>query len=190
MKVTNNSKRGFNLTEIMLAMTILAAAFIPIIGVMGNSVKITDKDNRTILAVNLCQQKLNKALQFPFGELEPAPGGTRSYGLASQTLRTKDPNSNLSLLLTPKEELEGLPGVFFSATLKVEDIPIGFTVPTYDTFEKAKFPNTPGNWKFVTLTKNLSGVFSKYTVSVSWNDAGRNEVKNYTLVSFKARTRQ
>lgn len=54
------------LTRLMLAMALLASAFIPIMGVMGTSMKATDKDDRTIRAVNICQEKMNRALQFPF----------------------------------------------------------------------------------------------------------------------------
>ena len=53
-----NRSTGMTLTEVMLAMALLASAFIPIIGVMGTSIKATDKDDRTIKAVNLCREKL------------------------------------------------------------------------------------------------------------------------------------
>jgi len=79
-----NRSTGMTLTEVMLAMALLASAFIPIIGVMGTSIKATDKDDRTIKAVNLCQEKLNRALQFPFTSISVGThGGTTAKTLNS-----------------------------------------------------------------------------------------------------------
>lgn len=180
-------RAGLSLIEIMLAMAILASAFIPIIGVMGTAAKATDKDNRTIKAMELCQDKLNKALQFPFdgpvlGNTLNPRGGKRTFGTASETIKS----GQISLHLGPGELIDGIP---FDSTLVSEDIAATFSVPVYDAFEKGEHSTNPDLWGWTDKKIGYTRVFSKYTVTVKWQDAGNNREKYYTLVSFKAKTR-
>lgn len=176
-------KNGVTLIEIMLAMVILAMAFIPIMGVMGTSVKATDKDNRTIKAIEMCQKKLNKALQFPFkSQLTPPVGGSFTFGgVASETKKA----GNIFLQLGPNTTEDGFK---FITTLTTEDIGVNFHVPVYDPLAKEQNPNNPAMWGWGTADQVIpyTGVFTKYTMKIQWKDAGNN--KFYTLVSFKAKS--
>jgi prepilin-type N-terminal cleavage/methylation domain-containing protein len=178
---------GMTLTEIMLAMALLASAFIPIIGVMGTSMKVTDKDDRTIRAVNICQDKMNRALQFPFGILEPPARGTVTYGgVASQTLRSDSTGNAIELHLGP-EEINGVP---MTTELVITDLPGRFQVPTFD--DDAKFRNATDTTQWGWTEQNLpyEGLYYRYVLTVRWRDKGSNEDKFYTLASNKARIRR
>lgn len=170
------------LTEVMLAMALLASAFIPIIGVMGTSIKATDKDDRTIKAVNLCQEKLNRALQFPFEAL-----ATGNYGgAAAKVLTTNAAAGAISLTLGP----ETIDGVNFTSQLTITDRPGTFRVWTYDAFAKGKNMNNPANWGWADRKLPYANLFHSYVVRVTWQDKGSNTNKFYTLASFKAKIRR
>ena len=175
---------GFTLIEMMIAMVILASAFIPIMGVMGVSAKATDKDNRTIKAMQLCAKKLNAALQIPFnGPLKPPAKGSTTWGeLANDSVTSG--NITLDFGHIP---VDGIP---FRFVLKTEDVPVTFHVPIYDPFVKGQNPTNPALWwpsKKDKLVK-YSGVYTKYTLTVYWSDQGKSTpTKHYTLVSFKAK---
>lgn len=178
------------LTEIMLAMALLASAFIPIMGVLGTSMKATDKDDRTIKAVNICVEKMNRALQFPFGRLEPVPPATtRNYGgVASQTLLSDDTASAISLHLGP-DTIGGMP---VTTELIIDDIPGVFMVPTFDDTAKLNNPTNPAAWGWTPApqAQAYAGVHYRYTLTVRWRDKGSNDEKFYTLASSKAKVRR
>lgn len=197
-KPDNHNRKGMTLTEIMLAMALLASAFIPIIGVMGSSIKSTDKDDRTIRAVNLCQDKINRALQFPFGILEPAPNAnvTRGGDVALATFTSDTGAATSSIILTLGRE--NLNGFEVTSELIVEDVPGTFNVPTFD--DAAKYTDervasetgvakNPANWGWVSQALQYAGLYYRYTVTVRWRDKGSNVEQFYTLVSNKARIR-
>lgn len=182
MKLQRHARTsGMTLTEIMLAMALLASAFIPIIGVMGTSIKATDKDDRIIKAVNLCQEKLNQALQLPFEAI--APG---TYGGATAEKLPKTGASTIILNVGP----ETLDGVQITSQLDVVDVPGSFMVPTYDPFARGENPNTPANWGWSTQNINYSGMYHKYTMTITWKDKGGKTDKFYTLASHKAKIRR
>ncbi|MFZ5950463.1 MAG: type IV pilus modification PilV family protein [Candidatus Rifleibacteriota bacterium] len=181
------SRKAMSLTEIIMAMALLATAFIPIVGVMGTSMKATDKDDRTIKAVNLCQEKLNQALQFPFGILEPGPNGSKTYGDggAVQELTSSGSSSKIVLRVGP----ENIDGFAYKAVLTVVDRPGSFNVPMYDPFQKSQNPTDPTKWGWSSEIRAYEGMFFQYTMTVTWQDKGDAKVKEYTLSSFKSRVR-
>jgi len=184
------SVHGMTLTEIMLAMALLASAFIPIMGLFGTSMKVTDKDDRTIKAVNICVDKMNRALQFPFGRLEPVPPATkRTYGgVASQTLLSNDSGNAISLHIGP----DIIGGMAVVSELEIEDIPGVFMVPTFDDTAKINNPNNPAlwNWTGSPQAQGYSRVHYRYTLTVRWRDKGSDVEKFYTLASSKAKVRR
>ncbi len=180
--MNKSTRKGMTLTEVMLAMALLASAFIPIIGVMGTSIKATDKDDRTIKAVNLCQEKLNRALQFPFESIAPGTYG----GAVAKILTSNVAAGAISLTLGP----ETIDGVSFTSQLVVTDIPGVFSVPTYDPFAKGNQPNTPANWGWVDRNIPYSNLYHRYVLTVTWQDKGVKTGKFYTLASHKAKIRR
>lgn len=184
----NQKKSGITLTEIMMAMALLATAFIPIIGIMGSSVRVTDKDERTIKVVNLCQEKMNQALQFPFGILEGPANSTKTYGNASLEILDSSAEANKIVLRVGPDSINGFN---FKAVLEVADRPGSFLVPMYDPFAKAANPNDPTSWGWSDEIKPYSGMYYQYTMTITWKDKGSNNVeKSYTLSSFKSKVRQ
>lgn len=185
-------RRAMSLTEIILAMALLATAFIPIMGVMGTSVKATDKDNSTIKAVNLCQEKLNQALQFPFGILEPAPKASKTYGSSAlEELSSSSDANKIVLRVGPDSVVEPVTGNKFEykAVLTVADKPGSFLVPMYDPDLKANNPGDPTKWGWSDQTKAYEGMYYQYTMTVTWKDKGSTQDKTYTLSTFKSKVR-
>lgn len=198
MRINAVSKKnmGMTLTEIMLAMALLASAFIPIIGVMGTSMKATDKDDRTIRAVNTCQEKMNRALQFPFGVLEPpAPTTTVTYGGGINSNLKSDTTADAITLFLGTEDING---VEINSELKVEDQPGNFQVPTFNDVAKleddkvasATGVSDPSSWGWEEKLLPYAGLYYKYTLTVKWKDKGSNVEKFYTLASNKAKVRK
>ncbi|OIP26070.1 hypothetical protein AUK22_07280 [bacterium CG2_30_54_10] len=189
-------KIGFTLTEIVMAVAILALSFLPIIGVMGSSIKGTQKDEEVIKAVHLGQSLMNTAIQFPFNELVSkkgvGPGPAWSFGgLTSFTYTTT--SGNLTLELGPMNE-----GRFkFNSELVISDVPVQFQVPLYNPSAKASDTSPanpakpdPSNWGWqppISLPKTpLSGVYHRYLLTVRWADPLHGS-HFYSLVSFKAK---
>jgi hypothetical protein len=168
-------------------MALVATAFIPIMGVMGSSIKATDKDNRSIKAVNLCQQKMNQALQMPFGFLERNATPEVEYGTGIQeTLQTAAGNNIIKLIVGPEE----INGIQFKSVLKVKDRPGTFNVPMYDPEAKAANKDDPSAWNWKIKKINYSRMCYQYTMTVYWQDKGSNRQKRYSLASFKSRVRE
>ncbi len=182
MKQSFLRRNGITLTEIMMAMALLAAAFIPIIGVMGTSVKATDKDDRTVKAVNICQEKLNRALQFPFGRIAPGTYG----GAVAANLTSDDAGTPIDLTLGP-ETIGGMP---VESTLQITDLPGNFEVPTVVDQQKYDNPTNPAAWGWTTKIVPYANMHHQYTLTVRWSDKGRADQKFYTLTSSKANIRR
>ncbi|MGM0598871.1 MAG: hypothetical protein ACQETH_03530 [Candidatus Rifleibacteriota bacterium] len=183
----NRKNSAITLTEIILAMALVATAFIPIMGVMGTSIKATDKDNRTIKAVNLCQQKINQALQMPFGYLERNANPEVEYGTDIQETLQSTAGSKIIKLVVGPEEIDGIQ---FKFVLKVKDRPGSFTVPMYDPAAKAANKDDPKAWDWNIREISYSEMCYQYTMTVFWKDKGSNRQKRYSLASFKSRVRE
>jgi prepilin-type N-terminal cleavage/methylation domain-containing protein len=188
------TKSGMTLTEIILAMALLAIAFIPIMGVLGTSIKATEKDNKTIRAVNICQKKMNKALQFKYEGLKASSTASIVYGATKEfTRRSASGTNSISITLGPGKDDEA----GFHSILSIENLPITFSIPTYDPSKRYTHNSdgstsevSPSSWGWVNNTVNIPNMYQKYTVTVKWRDPGMNKDKFYTLVSYKANLRE
>ncbi len=183
------SPGGFSLTEIVLALFLLALAFLPIIGVMGTSIEGTQKDEEVITAVHLAQTLLNTALQFPFNELPAQAGGSGpTWTLGGATpFSYKSPSGNLTLRLGPLSEKR----LTCTAELQITDLPVKFRVPVYSPPLKASDSNDPTRWGWadppLELPKSeLTNHYHRYLIIIRWNDSRRGP-RFYSLASFKAR---
>ena len=176
--MTNISKRGMTLNEILLAVVILALAFIPIIGVISSSMKTTDKDDHIIKGISLCQEKLSAALQFPYDKI---PNGTYNSELTTD-------NGDLSLKVKLGNENFRIP---YYSELTVTNETIKYQVPMCDFTRRAKEPNNPSSW--MTLKKvEIKNMVKRYTVTVRWSEkeGDPREQRFYTLSALKADVRR
>lgn len=166
------STRGVTLTEIMLAIFILALSFLPIIGVMGSSVKATTKEDSLNRAMNLCQEKLNTSLQFPFHHFDLNLG-------VEITNQVATPGLTLNL----GDEI--IEGVKFTSALTVTDRPGSFTIPVRDL--STGNPDDPTTWTFAESTIDYSNLVHSHKLKVSWTNKGETTSRFYTLVTFRAK---
>ena len=171
------SRHGMTLTEIVLAVVLLALSFLPIMNVMGTTIKGTQKDERLGKAMHLAQTKLNAAVQFPFGDIHvnkglgPFGGGT-AWSYATNT-------GQLKISLGPEDG--------FQTSLSIADEPVTFSHQTYDPMLKATNPNDPSKWNWKDYTSpTYTGVLHKYTVIVKWTDRTAND-RFYSLITYKAK---
>jgi hypothetical protein len=183
--------RGVTLTEILLALFILSAAFIPIIAVMSTGIRGTQKDETILRGVQLAQKTLNTALQLPFGDLVAnrgaagagpwsfgAPGNEFSYATASMNLRLG-------------KVIEG--SVEYTLVLEIRDIPFVFDLSVHDPMARNVASLTPSNWGWISGVKvprtgTQTGVYHRYSLTATWVDRGASDgtERTYSLVSYKA----
>ena len=163
-------------------MLIIALSFLPIIGVMSGSVKSTGKEDDLNRAMNLCQEKLNTALQFPFDFFLPNLG----VELNNTTLATPTVNPIISLALGD----EVINGITFTSSLTVTDRPGSFTVPLLD-LDTAN-PNDTSTWDFGANPQEIpyTNLVNTYTMKVSWRSKGEQTVRFYTLTTFRAKLKE
>lgn len=172
-------RKGMTLSEIMLAVSILAIAFIPIIGVISSSLKATEKDDNRIKAMLLCQEKLGVALQFPFEFFTPV------FSPYNDSYESPNANGKLTLVLGS----ETIKHVTYTSTLTVASETVTFAVPVVD-FTQKPFDSLedPNGWiKREDIT--VHDMVKRYTVTVTWRDPGDNpasDPKFYTLSVLKA----
>lgn len=185
LPVPAQNRRAFSLIEIMIAMAIIAFAFMPIIGAMSTSMRGTMKDEKVVQAMNMAQTSLNAALQFPFDAL---PAYSRSLGGPANGPwsfgGTAQPNfsyatSSLALRLGQIGD--------FTVDLRIFDEQVTFVVPQYSAASRSvDIASNPANWSWTNYTSpTMQGVYHKYVLTVSWLD--QNGTKTYRLASFKAR---
>ena len=172
-------KKGMTLNEIMLAVVILAVAFIPIVGVISSSMKATEKDEHIIKAMQLCQEKLNIALQFPFEFFSPTNNPFDS------TFESPNVNGRLSLVLGDQQ----IKSITYNSTMTVATETVRFSVPVVDFSRKPHDScNNPSSW-INTETVIVNDMVKRYTVTVRWQEPGDNPAsrqKFYTLSVLKA----
>ena len=170
-------KKGMTLNEIMLAVVILAIAFIPIVGVISSSMKATEKDERIIKAMELCQGKLSIALQFPFDFFDPGDYNT------NQT------SNNTDHQLVLKLEPETIKSITYTPTLTVASETVNFTVPVVNFTKKPHDScNNPQDWITVEPI-TVQDMVKRYTVTITWSEPGDDPIaspKFYTLSVLKA----
>ena len=171
-------KNGMTLNEIMIALVIMAVAFIPIIGVMSSSIKTTQKDENIIRAINICQETLNTALQFPFNEIK----------VGNFTTDIKSANTNLQSIIRLGNIAMG--SVTYETSLKVEHpSSLVINVPMCDFTAKAQDTSgDPANW-MRTRQRQVKDLVKRYTVTVNWKDTDGHK-KFYRLSALKADIRR
>ena len=142
--------------------------------------------------MQLCQEKLGTAVQFPFSHF--APGTYNST--QTTTGDPNDPNNKPLSLVLGAETDEFLRKVNFSSTLVVEMPAMSFNnVPVFDFSrlgENPNFGNDPN--AFVTHTsRDITGMVKRYTVTVTWEEKEKNATGNsrfYTLSTLKVDVRR
>lgn len=192
-----------SLIELVLAVTILAVSFLPVIGVMGTTIKGTTRDELLVKAIHLGQTRMNVVMQFPFHSIVDLGSGgsggpTWTYGTGATQWQIA--TNTLVLRLGPVKDDDTLSGDpayaahSFRAELTVADEPLQFEkVQTYSAGQRAANPTdaTQWGWNQVgnTAAARFTGVMQKYTLIVRWVD---NENKNrfYSLVAYKVRYRE
>ncbi|HNW34797.1 MAG TPA: prepilin-type N-terminal cleavage/methylation domain-containing protein [Candidatus Ozemobacteraceae bacterium] len=163
---------GVTLMEVMVAVVIVAVSFLPIIGVLGTSMKATGNEDSINRAMNLCQEKLNSSLQFPFDFFTLHLGAPIDTPISA-------PGASLIL------GTEAIEGVTYTSTLTVADRPGSFRVPVRDLTRGN--PDDPKTWTFSTTVVNYTNLVHTYTLRVSWKNRGEQESRFYTLTTFRAK---
>ena len=188
------NKKAFTLNEVMLAVVIIAVTFIPIVGVLTSSFKTTEKDDHIIKAMQLCQEKLGTAVQFPFSHFDAGTYNTTQ----TTTGDPNDPNNKpLTLILGPETDAF-LSRVNFSSTLVVEEPAMSFNnVPVFDFTQLGDAPNytTACPAECVTrVSRDITHMVKRYTVTVTWNEKETNATTGnsrfYTLSTLKVDVRR
>lgn len=169
---------GMTLTEIVLAIVLLALTFLPIMNVLGTTIKGNQKEEKLLKAIHLAQTKLNAAIQFPFNDIPANKGGLGTYGGA--TAWNYATNSNrLTLVLGPEDG--------FQTALSIANESISFSHQIYDPMLKTANPNTPSAWNWQNYTSpSYSGILHRYTLVVRWTDRVAND-RFYSLITYKAK---
>jgi hypothetical protein len=172
--MTGRQNSGMALSEIMVAVFILALAFIPIIGVMGSSIRATGKEDSVNRAMNLCQEKLNTSLQFPFDFFTPHLNKDIDIAINS-------PGVTMEL------GEETIQGIKYTSILRVSDRPGTFNVPVRDL--TLGNPDKPETWQFSNVAVPYSNLVYSHTLTVTWLNKGEKTPKSYALVTFRAKLR-
>ncbi len=175
-----NTKKGMTLNEILLAVSILALSFIPIIAVISSSIRTTEKDDHIIKGISLCQEKLSAVLQFPYDKI---PEGTYNADITND-------NGDLSITIKLGNENFRIP---YYSELKVTNETVKYKVPMCDFTKRAIKPSSPGEWM---SSKNveIKNMVKRYTVTVRWNEkegeSDEQKKRFYTLSALKANVRR
>ncbi len=191
-----------SLIELVLAVTILAVSFLPVIGVMGTTIKGTTRDELLVKAIHLGQTRMNVVMQFPYHGIVDLGGGgagpTWTFGTGATQWQIA--TNTLVLRLGPVKDDDTLnsdPSYgahSFRTELTVADEPLQFSVvQNYNAGQRAANPTVPANWGWSTLNNSpaarFSGVMQRYTLIVRWVD-DENKNRFYSLVAFKVRYRE
>jgi Tfp pilus assembly protein PilV len=178
-KLFFKTKKAVTLVEILLAVVLMAGAFLPIMGLMTSSIKVTEQDENTQRAVMLCQEKLNAVLQMPFDKFS-----VNSKPIVSGTYNNNEIVASFGAQI--------IDGVTYTSSLLVEQYNVSFNVPTCDFTRKgdSRYKNDPSQWGFNVIQCDASDKVKRFTVTVNWQDKGKDNQKFYTLSSLKADIRE
>lgn len=181
------SRKAVTLVEILLACVLMAGAFLPIMGLMTSSIRVTEQDENNQRAVMLCQEKMNMVLQMPFNKFNV----TTKTTFPANTYQSQDIR-----LIIGDETFEGIK---YTSTLTVEPVEVTFNVPTckFDlkgndvlNAKKKNIKPVPKNWGWNDVSHKVTNKVKRYTVKVEWKDVGKGAVKEYILSSLKADVRE
>lgn len=161
--------RGFTLTEIIFSVLILAGTMIPIAAMMGKGFEGTSRDQRQIVAIQLCQARLNQAMVVPFNDL-----------IAS----TADIATGGQILLSLGDVV--LEKFTFNVRLDVTDRGVAYSYLPVDVNDPGYAVDSPGSWKFGPVeTLNIGANVAKIaTIVVSWTEHGT--LQNVEMSTYKA----
>lgn len=179
-------RSGVTLTELMIAMVILALAFIPIIGSLGSSLAVTEKDDRAIRAMQLTQSALAAAIQFPFAALPTfAGGGPGPWQIGGDVPPLSYPGYPGPNELVMTVGRIATPKVTYQLQLLIEDVPVTFNFKTYNVASKDKYPTTPSSWGWADRSFTAQRVHHRYTMTARWTEPNGRE-KFCSLTSYKS----
>ena len=192
MNCKSHDKSGVTLTEIMLALFILSAAFIPIIAVMSTGIRGTQKDETILRGVQLAQKTLNTALQLPFGDLVANRGaagpGPWSFGAAGEEFNYATGSLNLRLGRVVEGTIE------YTLSLEINDVPFTFSLSVHNPMARSVASLTPDQWGWqdgvrVPRVGEQTGLYHRYVLTANWVDRGLTDgsQRTYRLVAYKAR---
>ncbi|OGK09027.1 MAG: hypothetical protein A2W80_06765 [Candidatus Riflebacteria bacterium GWC2_50_8] len=164
-----HSDKGFTLTEIIFSVLILAGTMIPIAAMMGQGFEGTRRDQRQIVAIQLCQARLNQALAVPFDDLVSSTASIASGGQ----------------VILPLGDVEQ-ENFTFNVSLRVVDRGVTYSYLPVDVNVANYAVDDPTTWVFgtaETLTINAD-VAKIATIVVSWMERGTQQ--NVEMSTFKA----
>lgn len=184
-RVSRNGS-GITLLELMIAMFILAVAFIPVIASLGSSLSGTEKDERSITSLQLAQSALAAAIQFPFSALPTfAGGGNGPWTIGGDVNVIQYPTSPGVNEMVMRVGRIKVFKTTYKLLLTIEDVPLTFKFKTYNITEKDKFPTTPSSWGWANSSFSVQQVHHRYTMTAEWTEPD-GKTKFCSLVSYKS----
>ena len=186
----HSKKVGFTLMEIVLAIAIIAMAFIPIMSIFGHNFKITEKDKSNIEAVNLCKDRLDTALKMRI-DVFKIPSGSSSVQYENDLIDVASEPLKLDLRDYTHENIT------YHFVFNVSNRPDSFTVNprVYDN-DDSQDPLLPSVIHIGSKqTIEYSNLVKRYRMTVYWYDKGietsgrtaKNPKHSYTLQTFQAK---
>jgi len=149
-----DGRRGFSLIEIVLSLVILALTMIPIAAIMGYGFKGTQRDQRQIKAIQLCQARLNQAMRVPF--------------LRLNSTTTTITSGTVELLKLGTETIDQVP---YDVALVAQDRAVAFSYQPVDVNRADYSPTDPANWQFLPATSwGAPNMAKQVTIVVSWTE--------------------
>jgi len=195
MTYRRNKRQAVTLTEIMLALFILSAAFLPIMGVMSTGIRGTQKDETILRGVQLAQKTLNTALQLPFGDLVANRGGGGNGPWTFGATGVEFSYATGSLELRLGKVLEG--PLEYTLVLEIRDEPFIFNLSVHNPMARNNASDSPALWEWqddvkVPRVGEQSGLYHRYALTATWfdRDSTGGTQRTYRLVSYKARLQE
>lgn len=163
------SESGFTLTEIIFSVLILAGTMIPIAAMMGQGFEGTRRDQRQIVAIQLCQARLNQALAVSFDALVSSNASIASAGQ----------------VILPLGDVE-IENFTFNVSLRVVERGVSYSFREVNVNAANYTVEDPTTWVFgPEETLNIPANVAKVaTVVVSWIEHGAQQ--NVEMSTFKA----
>lgn len=163
------NKSGFTLTEIIFSVLILAGTMIPIAAMMGQGFEGTKRDQRQIVAIQLCQARLNQALAVPFDALVSSNANITVAGVT----------------ILPLGDVE-LEGFTFNVSLRVAERDVSYSYREVDVNAPNYAVDNPATWifspeKLLAIPANVAKIA---IIVVSWTERGTPQTVE--MSTFKA----
>lgn len=170
---------GLSLIELVLAVAILAFSMIPIAGIMGQGIKGTQKNYRTIVGIQLLKETLNKAISAKYADL-PVGNQTSDISLSNGK------KIQLGDIMVNKNK--------YTVSLNVTAVSVKFKYSPIDVSKSGFDPNAPSTWTFSSATYikfDGSSIASakrvkKVIANIKWTESNGAK-KKYRLMSYVTR---